>query len=117
VIAHPPEEFDAWREAQLRPAEPPQDPERRRGQQVFESGPCVMCHTIRGTQAGGRVAPELTHLTSRRFLAAGTLPMARGTLAAWITDPQTIKPGAHMPMIQLPPEDFQALVSYLEGLR
>ena len=43
--------------------------------------------------------------------------MTRGTLAAWITDPQSVKPGAHMPLIQLPAEDFQALLAYLEGLR
>jgi cytochrome c oxidase subunit 2 len=116
ILAEPPERFEAWREAQLRPASPPQDEQRRRGLQVLQTGPCVMCHTVRGTQAGGKVAPELTHLASRKTLAAGTLPLTRGTLAAWITDPQSIKPGANMPVIKLPTEDFQALVAYLEGL-
>jgi cytochrome c oxidase subunit 2 len=75
-----------------------------------------MCHRVRGTLAGGGVAPDLTHLASRKTLAAGTLPLTRGTLAAWITDPQSIKPGSNMPQIKLPTADFQALVSYLEGL-
>ena len=115
ILAEPPERFEAWREAQLKPASPPEDEQRRRGLQVLQTGPCVMCHTVRGTQAGGKVAPELTHLASRKTLAAGTLPLTRGTLAAWITDPQSIKPGANMPTIKLPTEDFQALVAYLEG--
>jgi cytochrome c oxidase subunit II len=117
VLARPPEEFEAWREAQLAPAAPPQDPERQRGLEIFQTGPCMMCHAIRGTSAAGRVAPELTHLASRRTLAAGTLPMTRGALAAWIADPQSVKPGNHMPLMQFPAQDFQALVSYLEGLR
>jgi cytochrome c oxidase subunit 2 len=116
IVAEPPEQFAAWREAQLRPAAPPADDQRRHGLQVLQSGPCVMCHKVRGTLAGGGVAPDLTHLASRRTIAAGTLPLTRGALAAWITDPQSIKPGANMPQIKLPTADFQALVAYLEGL-
>jgi cytochrome c oxidase subunit 2 len=117
VVAHEPEAFEAWRRSQLLPAAPPEDAERRRGQLVFETRACVMCHTIRGTAANGKVAPELTHLASRQFIAAGTLPMTRGALGAWITDPQSVKPGNHMPLVSLDPPDFQALVSYLMGLR
>jgi cytochrome c oxidase subunit II len=116
IIAEPPERFAAWREAQLQPAAPPADDQRRHGLQVLQSGPCVMCHKVRGTLAGGGVAPDLTHLASRRTIAAGTLPLTRGALAAWITDPQSIKPGANMPQIKLPTTDFQALIAYLEGL-
>jgi cytochrome c oxidase subunit II len=117
VEARPPAEFEAWREAQLRPAAPPEDDTRRRGLEVLQTGPCVMCHRVRGTLAGGGVAPDLTHLASRRTIAAGTLPLTRGALAAWITDPQAIKPGANMPVIKLPTADVQALLSYLEGLQ
>jgi cytochrome c oxidase subunit 2 len=116
IVAEPPERFEAWREAQLRPAAEPEDPLRQRGLQVLQSGPCVMCHRVRGTLAGGGVAPDLTHLASRTTIAAGTLPLTRGTLAAWITDPQSIKQGANMPQIKLPTEEFQALIAYLEGL-
>jgi cytochrome c oxidase subunit II len=112
-----PEDFETWRRAQLRAAEPPQEPERQHGLQVLQNGPCVMCHRVRGTLAGGGVAPDLTHLCSRSTLAAGALPLTRGTLAAWITDPQGIKPGANMPQIKLPHEDFHALLDYLEGLK
>jgi cytochrome c oxidase subunit 2 len=76
-----------------------------------------MCHQIRGTQAGSRVGPELTHLASRRYLAAGTVPMSRGNLAAWIVDPHGIKPGVNMPLIKLEPDELNAISAYLEGLR
>jgi cytochrome c oxidase subunit 2 len=117
VVAEPREAFDAWREGQLRAAEPPGNEERRRGQQVFLSKPCIGCHTVRGTAAGGRVGPDLTHFGSRAHLASATLPLTRGTLGAWIIDPQTIKPGAHMPMTQLQPDEVDPLLSYLTGLK
>ncbi|HEU0052867.1 MAG TPA: c-type cytochrome, partial [Longimicrobium sp.] len=63
------------------------------------------------------VAPDLTHLASRRTLAAGTLPNTRGHLAGWVTDPQRIKPGTQMPANALPPADLRALLAYLESLR
>lgn len=117
VIAEPPDAFARWRDNQIGPAAEPDTPEERRGRDVFLAAPCVMCHTIRGTSAGGKVAPELTHLASRRTLAAGTLPNSRGPLAAWIIDPQRIKPGNHMPLNGLPPRDLQALLTYLQSLR
>jgi cytochrome c oxidase subunit 2 len=117
VVAESKEDFERWRAHQIKAAEPPSDPERQKGQQVFLSSPCMMCHQVRGTQAGGKVAPDLTHIGSRQYLAAGTLPMSRGNLAAWIVDPQGIKPGAHMPLIKLQPEEIDPLVSYLEGLK
>jgi cytochrome c oxidase subunit 2 len=117
VVAQPADSFAAWYESQLLPARPPTDSVSARGQEVFLSGPCVMCHTIRGTLAGGKMAPELTHLGSRRTIAAATLPNTRGHLAGWILDPQQVKPGSHMPPNQIAPEDLQALLTYLQGLR
>lgn len=117
VIAQPADSFAAWYESQLQPARPAADSVSARGQEVFLAGPCVMCHTIRGTLAGGKVAPELTHVGSRRTIAAGTLPNTRGHLAGWILDPQQVKPGTHMPPNQIAPDDLQALLTYLQGLR
>ena len=117
VVAQPKEDFESWREGQIAAAEPPADPERQRGQSVFLSNPCIMCHTVRGTPAGGKVGPELTHVASRQYIAAGTLPTTRGNIAAWIVDPQGVKPGAHMPLIKIAPDDLHPLLSYLEGLR
>jgi len=117
VIAETPEAFDAWREAQFRSAVEPADDEQRHGHQVFLSKTCVICHTIQGTLAGGKVAPDLTHVASRRYLAAGTLPTSRGSLAAWIADPQRVKPGNNMPRIPLTPDELNALAAYLSALR
>ncbi|WP_225768547.1 cytochrome c oxidase subunit II [Inquilinus sp. Marseille-Q2685] len=117
VIAEPRAEFDAWREAQLAPAAEPQEAEARRGRDVFLSRPCLMCHQIRGTSAGARSGPELTHFASRETIAAGVLPMTRGALAAWIADPQAVKPGSNMPRVRLDADELNALVAYLEALK
>ncbi len=117
VVAHSAEDFESWRESQISAAEQPEDPVRKRGMQIFLSRPCVMCHQIRGTPASGKVAPDLTHVGSRLHIAAGTLRNNRGNLAAWIIDPQGIKPGAHMPLMKLEAEEIEPLVRYLEGLR
>jgi cytochrome c oxidase subunit 2 len=76
-----------------------------------------MCHAIEGTTAGSHAGPDLTHLASRRTIAAGTLPNTRGNLAGWIVDPQRVKPGAKMPPIALRPNDLDALLTYLQSLK
>ena len=117
VVVEPPEQFQAWVAQQRQIAAPPATPAEQRGQQVFFASSCVMCHTIRGTDASGRVAPDLTHLASRQTIAAGTLPNTRGHLGGWIIDSQRIKPGNRMPPNGLSPEDLQALLDYLQNLR
>jgi cytochrome c oxidase subunit 2 len=117
VVAEPPEQFEQWREHQLLPAAPPMEPVAQRGQQVFLTGPCVLCHTIQGTSASATTGPNLTHVASRQTLAAGTLPNVRGHLAGWILNSQSIKPGNRMPAMSLPPDELHALLAYLEGLK
>lgn len=117
VVAEPFEQFNAWLENQRRPAIPPATPEQQRGQQVFLTSPCVMCHTIRGTPAGSRYGPDLTHVASRQAIAAGRLANVRDHLAKWITNSQEIKPGNRMPPVPLNNDDLQALLSYLESLK
>jgi cytochrome c oxidase subunit II len=117
VVARPKEEFEAWRNQQISARQPPEDEERKEGERVFLSKPCVMCHTVRGTDAGGKVGPDLTHVGGRQTIAAGTLPRSRGTLAAWIVDPQRVKPGVHMPLVKLESHELHPLVSYLDGLK
>ena len=67
VVAEPQEDFERWRDRQIAVRRPPDDPSGKRGKEVFLSKPCVMCHSVRGTPAGGRVAPDLTHVGSRRY--------------------------------------------------
>ena len=117
VIAESPETFDAWRTAQRRPAPPPANDLARRGEQVFVNGPCALCHSVRGSDAGGRFGPDLTHVASRATLAAGTMPNTTGHLAGWVIDSQRIKPGNNMPTIALGPDELNGLLAYLGGLR
>jgi cytochrome c oxidase subunit 2 len=117
VVAEPADSFAHWLETQRDTALTPTDSLTRRGQEVFLASSCPMCHAISGTPAGSRVGPDLTHLASRRTIAAGTLRNTRGNLAGWIVDPQSIKPGAKMPPNALAPADLEALLAYLETLR
>jgi cytochrome c oxidase subunit II len=117
VVAQPEHEFEAWVDAYRQPAHQPTGPEAIHGQQVFLQTQCSLCHTVRGTTAWGRVGPDLTRLGARRTLAAGTFVNNRGNLAAWLVDPQSLKPGSFMPPTNLAPEDLQALLTYLQGLQ
>ena len=117
VVADSPDDFERWLAANRAPASPPTTPEEQRGRDIVERGPCAMCHTIAGTSAGGRSAPDLTHLASRSTIGAGTLPNTKGYLAGWIADPQHIKPGNRMPPPGLNGEELQAVLAYLETLK
>ncbi len=117
VIAQPPDSFSAWLARQRDTAMTPTDSVTMRGQEVFLASSCVMCHAIAGTPAGSRIGPDLTHLASRRTIAAGTLPNTLGNLARWIVNPQAIKPGVRMPPNNLESDDLQALLTYLESLK
>ena len=117
VVAEPRVQFEDWLQKQRAEAQKPADSLRQTGERVFLTGPCASCHTINGTGAAGTIGPNLTHLASRRTIAAGTLPNNTGNLAGWILDPQSIKPGAKMPPTQLAPQDLRSLLAYLESLK
>jgi cytochrome c oxidase subunit 2 len=118
VIVDEPAQYAAWAERQRASAQAPgSDALRARGEQLFLAGTCPMCHAIAGTEASARRAPDLTHVGSRRTLAAGTLGNDSSQLAAWIADPQRFKPGVNMPGHAYPDEDLRALVAYLQGLK
>jgi cytochrome c oxidase subunit II len=117
VVAEPPERYEAWAERQRQGAPEPKDDLQRRGREVFLTNTCVMCHTIQGTTANARRAPDLTHVAGRQTLAAGTLPNGAGYLAGWVADPHGVKPGVNMPSNPLAPDDLQALLAYLGTLQ
>jgi cytochrome c oxidase subunit 2 len=95
----------------------PTTPAVRAGERVFMSSACSSCHRIAGTPAQGDVGPDLSHLASRSTLAAGTIPNNPSRLAAWIRNPQAIKPGDRMPDLGLSSAQVSSLVAYLETLR
>ena len=115
VIADTPADYALWVRDQLQDAaEPATEPARLR-EQVFVAH-CAACHAVRGTQAGGILGPDLTHLMSRRTIAAGLLPNTPGNLAAWIADSQALKPGSRMPSLLLSGGDLSAVMNYLQTL-
>lgn len=117
VIAEPEEKFEAWMNAQLRPATVPSTPAQQKGQQVFMNYACVYCHAIQGTSASGQNGSDLTHFGSRRGIAANTVANTMGNLAGWILDPQSMKPGNHMATVEISSTDLQPLLEYLESLK
>jgi cytochrome c oxidase subunit 2 len=117
VFVEPRARFDAWRRAQLAPAPAPRTALAVAGYNYVMNRECATCHAITGTPASGQVAPDLTHIASRSSIGAGTFPMSRGHLYAWIADPQGPKPGNNMPVVGLEPQELHAVVAYLETLK
>lgn len=117
VVAEPPEAFRRFLAREGAPRPPPGDPLRARGARVFEAARCGACHAVRGHREPprGAAGPDLTHLGARRTLGAGTVPLSREALAAFIQDPGALKPGVRMPRTDLAPEDLAALVEWLVG--
>lgn len=106
-----PDDFDRWLEHQAQPSV--DDPSARDGKQAFLTQSCINCHRVRDTPARGNYAPDLTHLMSRETLASGIMPNTPENLAAWVRDPQTIKPGCLMPAFGLSTRDQELIVQYL----
>ena len=118
VIAENTADFEAWLKDQSTPAvEPAVGSLEQKGQQAFLGSACVYCHNIAGTNASGHVGPDLTHLASRQTIGSGILPNTPGNLAGWIINSQNIKPGNHMPPMDLNGDQVQALLAYLATLK
>jgi cytochrome c oxidase subunit 2 len=117
VVVETPDQFRNWLRNQANPAMDPADALSRHGQNVFLEGGCATCHAIRGTSAAGVLGPDLTHVASRRRIAAATLDNDPGSLMAWVHDAQHLKPGSLMPTMPITSgEDARALAIYLGNL-
>lgn len=66
--------------------------------------PCLGCHAIGGT--GGRSAPDLTHVASRR---------SADYIRAMVTDPARALPGTTMPRVPMPASMRELLIAYLSA--
>jgi cytochrome c oxidase subunit 2 len=117
VIALDPDAYAAWSDGQRRDANTPDDAEALAGQKLFAEKPCAACHAVRGTVAAGTTGPDLTHFADRQTVAAGLFETTRGSVAAWIADPQTVKPGSNMPMVPLSGDELRQLSAYMMSLR
>ena len=119
VVAQDRAGFDAWRRGQAQPATSGSPGMTgtlaAQGAKLFQAR-CAGCHTVRGTEANGAQAPDLTHLDSRRLIAAGALTNTPAHQLDWIRHAQRIKPDSLMPGIALTSSEASALSAYLGTL-
>jgi cytochrome c oxidase subunit 2 len=121
VIAQTPADFARWVAEQRRPAAEPTTALARKGKRVFLGQQCVNCHTVRGTKAMAKVAPDLTHFASRDVFAGAIFTRNESNLREWLRDAPARKPGSKMPAgvaeMGLTEDDITALIAYLQSLR
>ena len=91
VYADTPDQFAAWTAHQQQPAV--QDPAAAAGRAVFENNACISCHTVRGTVATGRFAPDLTHFASRDTFGSGRFRILQRMFERLWTIPRTSSRG------------------------
>ena len=115
VVVESKADFDAWAAQQKQKAVTSDT--LTKGMATFTQLGCFACHTIDGTTAQGKVGPNLTHVGSRKTIAAGVLEMNPANLRAWITNPQGIKPGVAMPTLAMTPDQADALSAMLQALK
>jgi cytochrome c oxidase subunit II len=117
VVGETEPEYEHWLARQSQPAAEPPDALAQMGKQFFFAQTCVNCHAIGGTRAVADAGPDLTHLATRRQLAAGVITNTPENLAQWLRNPQLIKPGCKMPNFGLDEDQLKQMTAYLEGLR
>ena len=111
VVSQSKSDFDAWVANERNGPPPPSTALAKQGQQIFESNTCVTCHVL------SRVGPNLTDFGQRGWIGSGVLVNNPENLARWINNAQQIKPGTRMPSFHFSPDQLNALVAYLEGLK
>jgi cytochrome c oxidase subunit 2 len=116
VHAQPQADFERWMAEQQSPAPAPTTVQAVRGAKLFEER-CAGCHAVRGSRSAGVQAPDLTHVLSRRLLAAGTVVNTPENLMDWVQHVQEIKPGTLMPDMKFSPTEAIDMSAYLATLR
>ncbi len=117
VIAQPQAEFDTWLQAQAAPNTRQPTAQAQQGGQMFAHRTCANCHAVGGTAATPNIGPNLHRLADRQTLGAGVIANTPDDLAAWLRDPQAIKPASLMPNLKLSDDEIAALIAYLEAQR
>ena len=81
-------------------------PSGSRGEQLFVIQGCYGCHQI--GKFGTPIGPDLSRL--------GAKYEAR-YLEQWLRDPESVRPTAHMPKLELTVEEIESLAAYLASLK
>jgi cytochrome c oxidase subunit II len=118
VVAEEPSKFEEWQRAQLQPGQAATSDTTSKGLALFQTSTCIDCHAIRGVAGADlRVAPDLTHVGSRKQLGAGILENTPANMRLWLKSPQHIKPGALMPDFNFTDDQLDQISEYLSTLR
>ena len=117
LVAESPADFQAWAERQRADAVVTDSVSFAEGSQAFMQGGCIACHAVRGTVAQGVLGPDLTHVGSRRRIAAGILENTPENMERWIKDSRGVKPGSLMVVPELDDETVRRIVAYLQSLK
>jgi mono/diheme cytochrome c family protein len=73
-----------------------------RGARTFQAQGCYGCHMI--GKAGTPIGPDLSRVGFK---------YDEGYLRRWLADPQEQRPTAHMPKLELTPQEIEALAAFL----
>ena len=133
VVAHEPDEYEAWVEEQQAQAAEPDRGSAADGARLFQQGAengqfangpaCVACHAIdaRLTEDGEvpqpASGPNLAHFASRGTFAGAIFENNTENLSRWLAGPPDVKPGALMPDLGLSDDQISDLVAYLQTLK
>ncbi len=116
VIAQKQDDFDAWLAQNKISSAAPADSLALTGYKLYSRLSCVNCHNNE-LQPGNNIGPNLAHVASRSQLLTGLLLTSEKNFYQWISNPQNIKPGAHMPEYNLPADSLKAIAHYLAQLK
>jgi cytochrome c oxidase subunit 2 len=112
-------DFDSWAQRLRSDAAQPSAGAAQQGAAIFvrQGSPCPACHTIKGTTAQAKIGPDLTHVGSRKTIAAGILDNTPENLKQWIQANQSVKVGNKMGNQPLNDADATAVAAYLSSLQ
>lgn len=85
---------------------------------IFDRAGCGACHDVDGSGARSDKGPDLSHIGSRLTIAAGVLDNDADSIARFISDAASVKPGAQMPRYShLSAVELEQLATWLKSLR
>jgi cytochrome c oxidase subunit 2 len=117
VVAQTEAAYHSWLKYHAVNAALPADTLGKTGAALFMHASCSNCHRIAGTAANGTQGPDLTHFASRSTMLSGMMANTGENINKWLTDPQKVKPGAHMPRFIFGRDSILALTAYLKQLK
>jgi cytochrome c oxidase subunit II len=79
---------------------------QKRGEQVFVSQGCYGCHQV--GKFGTPIGPELSRVGAK---------FSASYLLDWVRDPESVRPTAHMPKLELSSDEVRSLAAYLASLK